>query len=83
MCSTHMILSYNRLGALLVDDMGLGKTLQAITLSTYLHEEASLLTKATSPGRKGSCCSTDISVQQDTIMGRSVLVQWEGVLWQH
>ena len=53
MCSTHMILSYNRLGALLVDDMGLGKTLQAITLSTYLHEEGFLVNESNEPWQKG------------------------------
>ena len=48
-----MILSYNRLGALLVDDMGLGKTLQAITLSTYLHEEGFLVNESNEPWQKG------------------------------
>ena len=34
-------------------------------------------------GRKGFCRSTEIRVQQDTVMGRSFLEQWVGVLSQH
>ncbi len=53
MRSTHMILPYNRLGALLVDDMGLGKTLHTITLSMYLHEEGFLVNESNEPWQKG------------------------------
>ena len=34
-------------------------------------------------GRKGFCRSTEIRVQQDTVMGRLFSEQWVGVLSQH